>query len=69
MIEEESEQFRRNAALQGVDIPDSGDEDENYEQESLHERLARRKAEDQGEDPEAAVAKHRFGEGQGYTVI
>lgn len=63
MLDEEAEEFKRDAALQGVSIPDQDEE----EGESFEERLARKRAEQQ-EDMNA-YGKARFGEGQGYMVV
>lgn len=66
ILEKESEEFKRDASLQGVQIPDESNE-EDPEQEDFRTRLARRKSEQTGDTK--ALAEAKFGEGQGYMVI
>lgn len=66
ILEKESEKFKRDASLQGVNIPDESEEDE-PEEEDFRTRLARHKSEQTGNTK--ALAEAKFGEGQGYMVI
>lgn len=78
MLEKEHEEFRRNMAIQGLEVPsweeelgesEQEDEPEQTQRESLKERVARRRAVQEGKDPNEAIGKMQAGEGIGYKFI
>lgn len=64
IMEKEQEDFKRDAALQGVQIPD---EPQEQEEETVFERARRKRAHDSGDT--SKIAQAEFGEGQGYQII
>lgn len=68
MMEKDHEDFRRNAGLQGIEVPEMGEAKEEPEL-SFKQKIAREKARREGKNPGEEANKAEFGGGVGYKLI